>query len=110
MTPLQRKPPEKRATCITYPAPGAQGRTGDWRIFRPVVDRTKCTGCQMCWMYCPDAAITMDDKGKPVINLEYCKGCLICVENCPAKAIAQVRETEAAQPTPPKQPAKRRRE
>ena len=71
------------------------GLTGDWRIFRPFVDKEKCTGCQICWMYCPDAAITMDKNNKPVINLEYCKGCLICETNCPVKAISRVRETEA---------------
>ena len=60
MTPLKRNPPDSRPTCITYPEAGAMGRTGDWRIFRPIVDNEKCTGCQTCWMYCPDAAITMD--------------------------------------------------
>lgn len=95
MTPLKRKPPNRRFTCITYPEPGAMGLTGDWRIFRPVVDKEKCTGCQICWMYCPDAAITMDEDNKPVINLEYCKGCMICETNCPVKAISRVRETEA---------------
>ena len=110
MTRLQRKPPEQRPTCIAYPAPGSMGHTGDWRIFRPVVDRAKCTGCQMCWMYCPDETITIDDEGKPLIDLEYCKGCMICVENCPTKAITQVRETEAAPPTPAKSLRKRRRQ
>jgi pyruvate ferredoxin oxidoreductase delta subunit len=46
-------------------------------------------------MYCPDAAITMDENDTPVFNLEYCKGCLICETNCPVKAISRVRETEA---------------
>ena len=95
MTPLKRNPPNRRVTCITYPETGAMGLTGDWRIFRPVVDKEKCTGCQICWMYCPDTAITMDENNKPVINLEYCKGCLICETNCPVKAISRVRETEA---------------
>jgi 2-oxoacid:acceptor oxidoreductase delta subunit (pyruvate/2-ketoisovalerate family) len=95
MTPLKREPPNRRFTCITYPEAGAMGLTGDWRIFRPVVDKEKCTGCQICWMYCPDAAITMDKDNKPVINLEYCKGCLICETNCPVKTISRVRETEA---------------
>jgi pyruvate ferredoxin oxidoreductase delta subunit len=45
-------------------------------------------------MYCPDAAITMDENNKPVINLEYCKGCMVCESVCPVKAIERVRETE----------------
>ncbi|MFX1490842.1 MAG: 4Fe-4S binding protein [Promethearchaeota archaeon] len=95
MTPIKRMPPNQRITCITYPEAGAMGLTGDWRIFRPVVDKEKCTGCQICWMYCPDTAITMDENNKPVFNLEYCKGCMICETNCPVKAISRVRETEA---------------
>ena len=70
MTPLKRNPPHHRVTCITYPEAGAMGLTGDWRIFRPLLDKEKCTGCQICWMYCPDAAITMDKENKPVVNLE----------------------------------------
>lgn len=95
MTPLKRNPPSNRPTCITYPEPGAMGRTGDWRIFRPLVDNQKCTGCQSCWLYCPDAVITMDKNNKPIINLEYCKGCMICETICPVNAITRVRETEA---------------
>ncbi len=95
MTSLKREPPNKRVTCITYPEAGAMGLTGDWRIFRPVIDKEKCTGCQICWMYCPDAAITMNENNKPVFNLDYCKGCMICETNCPVKAIIRVRETEA---------------
>ncbi|MFX1474578.1 MAG: 4Fe-4S binding protein, partial [Promethearchaeota archaeon] len=60
-----------------------------------VVDREKCTKCQMCWMYCPDAVITMDEEGIPTFDLVYCKGCMICEEVCPANAITRVRETEA---------------
>ncbi|HRG71028.1 MAG TPA: 4Fe-4S binding protein, partial [Thauera aminoaromatica] len=26
---------------------------GDWRSFRPVVDRDKCVKCAVCWLYCP---------------------------------------------------------
>ena len=95
MTPLKRKAPEERISCITYPEPGAIGRTGDWRIFRPILDQEKCTGCQSCWLFCPDAAISLDKDGKPIFNLEWCKGCMICEEVCPVKAITRIRETEA---------------
>ncbi len=95
MAKLKRKPPGERITCITYPEPGAMGETGKWRIFRPVVDREKCNKCQICWMYCPDAVITLDEEGIPKMDLVYCKGCLICEQVCPAKAITRIRETEA---------------
>jgi len=95
MNKTEQKPPLERITCITYPTKGAMGRTGDWRIFRPVVNLDKCTGCRLCWLYCPEAAITMDKEGKPEIDLEYCKGCMICAEECPVQAIDRIRETEA---------------
>ncbi|MQY82699.1 pyruvate ferredoxin oxidoreductase subunit gamma, partial [archaeon] len=37
------------------------GSRADWRTFRPVVDSEKCTGCRMCWVYCPEHCIEMVD-------------------------------------------------
>jgi len=65
----------------------------DWRTFRPVVDETKCTGCQLCWTYCPEHCIDMVDR-KIKINYTYCKGCGICAEECPAQAITMIMESE----------------
>jgi 2-oxoacid:acceptor oxidoreductase delta subunit (pyruvate/2-ketoisovalerate family) len=65
----------------------------DWRTFRPIVDSTKCTGCQICWTYCPEHSINMVDKVS-TINYIYCKGCGICAEECPTKAITMVVESE----------------
>ncbi len=65
----------------------------DWRTFRPVVDAVKCTGCQICWTYCPEHSVEMMDK-KSIINYVYCKGCGICAEECPTKAITMVMESE----------------
>ncbi len=79
---------------ISKPSLGALGLTGSWRTFRPVVDREKCVGCLLCWVYCPDAAIEPDEENKPVINYDYCKGCGICANECPRKAIEMVREGE----------------
>jgi 2-oxoacid:acceptor oxidoreductase gamma subunit (pyruvate/2-ketoisovalerate family)/2-oxoacid:acceptor oxidoreductase delta subunit (pyruvate/2-ketoisovalerate family) len=66
----------------------------DWRTFRPVVDVAKCTGCQICWTYCPEHCISMVDR-KSMINYVYCKGCGICAEECPTKAITMVMESES---------------
>jgi len=70
--------------------------TGGWRTFRPVLDRTKCTNCLTCWIYCPDSAIIVKDGKHAGFNLRHCKGCGICAEECPKKvqAISMVEETE----------------
>jgi 2-oxoacid:acceptor oxidoreductase delta subunit (pyruvate/2-ketoisovalerate family) len=62
------------------------GSRADWRTLRPIVDAEKCTGCLLCWVYCPDNCIEMVNKIS-VIDYTYCKGCGICVEECPVDAI-----------------------
>ena len=75
---------------IIEPGSSAKYETGSWRNFCPVVDEKKCTGCGMCWLFCPDSAVK---KGKPAtIDLRYCKGCGICANECPFKAIIMVSE------------------
>jgi len=69
------------------------GSRADWRTFRPVVDLEKCTGCRLCWVYCPEHCIEMVDD-KSVIDYAYCKGCGICVEECPVGAIEMKSESE----------------
>ena len=80
------------------PGPGDGGRTGSWRIVRPVIDLKKCIpaktkkeACFACWLYCPDAVVSKTIP--PTIDYEYCKGCGICAEQCPAKAISMVEES-----------------
>ena len=58
-----------------------------WRVFQPVIDLDKCTGCKNCWIYCPETAIKWTDENKPEIEWRKCKGCGICVNECPVKAI-----------------------
>jgi len=81
--------PEKRERlAMSRPVQGAAGKTGSWRVFRPVVDREKCNECGLCATYCPDGVI--DEE--LAIDLEFCKGCGICANECPKKAITMVRE------------------
>lgn len=75
---------------ITEPGSSARYETGSWRNFRPVVDAKKCTGCGMCWLFCPDMAISKDKPA--VVDYRYCKGCGICADECPFKAITMVAE------------------
>ncbi len=78
---------------LSTPQPGSAGKTGSWRTYRPVVDHGKCTGCQICWLYCPEDTIIILDNGKVDIEYEYCKGCGICASVCPFKAIEMVPES-----------------
>lgn len=66
-------------------------KTGGWRSLRPVIDKVKCTSCMICWKFCPDACVIIND-GKPEIDLDYCKGCGICAQECSKKAITLVVE------------------
>ncbi len=81
------------------PGPGDAGKTGSWRVLRPIIDVTVCIpaktnkmACFNCWLYCPDGVITRTIP--PTINYDYCKGCEICAEECPVDAIQMVEETK----------------
>jgi 2-oxoacid:acceptor oxidoreductase delta subunit (pyruvate/2-ketoisovalerate family) len=47
-----------------------------------------CNGCDTCWLFCPDVAISRSGHADYQINYDYCKGCGVCVEECPRKAIS----------------------
>lgn len=64
------------------------------RYLRPVVDKTKCTDCKLCSLYCPDGAIDFD---RIEVDLDYCKGCGICARVCPSKVISMTSEFLAAE-------------
>ncbi|MEM3396852.1 MAG: 4Fe-4S binding protein [Thermoplasmata archaeon] len=67
-------------------------KTGEWRNMRPVLDRSKCIRCYICWKFCPDVAIKILPDGNIEHDYEFCKGCGICANECPKKAITMVRE------------------
>ena len=77
---------------ISTPRIGAVGKTGKWRIFKPIIKQDKCVKCLQCWLYCPDAAIIRDENDNVTVNYDYCKGCGICAHECPVKAIEMVKE------------------
>jgi pyruvate ferredoxin oxidoreductase gamma subunit len=83
------------APSVVAPANTPLRQTGNWRVWRPVIDLARCTRCWICFVSCPDGAIGLDDGDYPHIDYDVCKGCLICVEECPTRTIHQVREAEA---------------
>jgi 2-oxoacid:acceptor oxidoreductase delta subunit (pyruvate/2-ketoisovalerate family) len=75
-------------------------KTGGWRAFRPVINWERsptirgCTGCLICWLYCPDSAMLVIDGEFRGVDLEHCKGCGICAEVCPLQCIRMVEESQ----------------
>lgn len=62
-----------------------------WRSIRPVIDPTRCIGCEQCYLYCPDGVISVQ-AGKAVIDYDFCKGCGICAKICKTGAIGMEAE------------------
>jgi len=58
----------------------------------PVLDLSKCTGCEKCAGECPEICIAMTaieatGKQKPEINLPKCSSCGKCAAVCPEQAV-----------------------
>jgi len=77
--------------CIAT-EPSDRIETASWRTMRPVIRLEACTKCNVCWKFCPDIAIAINEEGYPVVLLDYCKGCGICAEECKPRAIDMVKE------------------
>jgi len=75
---------------LSDPVCGSGGETGKWRTLRPILDKSKCTECQICWIFCPDAVISRDQE----IDYKYCKGCGVCATECPTDAIIMEKEKD----------------
>jgi len=84
---------ELPASPVSKPRKASMGApTGTWREHRPTLNKEKCEKCMLCWLYCPDGVITIDEDKYPIFDYEYCKGCGICVQECRFEAIELVRE------------------
>ena len=85
-----------RGGLILEPGSAQRYKTGDWRTLRPVRDAEKCRQCMLCWVYCPDSAVIVEDGKVVGVDLDHCKGCGICARECPPKAaaITMVAESE----------------
>lgn len=79
---------------ISKPKEGVAGKTGSWRIFRPILHPDKCIKCYQCYISCPDVAIIVENFNElPKWNYDFCKGCGICANVCPRKAIEMREES-----------------
>lgn len=85
-------PPEVGTPSVRAAPNTPLRKTGSWRVFRPVIDLARCTRCWICFVRCPEGAITLDAEDTPSVDYEVCKGCLICLEECPPHAITAARE------------------
>src|SRR3989344_1817580 len=70
---------------------GKMPDTGSWKVFRPVIDYSKCIKCHQCWLHCPDAAIKIRSDEFTYSDYSICKGCGACAEVCPVKCIQMQR-------------------
>jgi NAD-dependent dihydropyrimidine dehydrogenase PreA subunit len=53
-----------------------------------IVNKSRCTGCEICVKKCPFFAIRMTKDGKrAVVDGDRCMGCGTCVLNCPDQAL-----------------------
>ena len=86
---LEKWGPERHELGATIPVAGnsVDNETGGWRTFVPEIDSEQCDGCMLCYFYCPDASIKVEDGKAVGVDLEHCKGCGICARECPNDAI-----------------------
>ncbi|MDP7096699.1 MAG: 4Fe-4S binding protein, partial [Candidatus Poseidoniia archaeon] len=70
-----------------------QYKTGNWRTELPVIDLEKCTNCMLCWIYCPEGTITVEEGKVTGVDTVQCKGCGICAVECPTKVIEMVKDS-----------------
>ncbi|MBS4031949.1 MAG: 4Fe-4S binding protein [Clostridiales bacterium] len=87
----------KHPVGAVIPEPATTNRyvTGGWRSLRPILDLEKCVHCFICFIFCPDSSILVENEKMDGFKLEHCKGCGICAQVCPKNAIHMMNEAEA---------------
>jgi pyruvate ferredoxin oxidoreductase gamma subunit len=85
-------PPRLAVPSIYAVGNSPERRTGNWRQFRPLLHPDLCTRCWICFVRCPEAAISLDANDYPLVDYDECKGCLLCVHECPTHAFTVEKE------------------
>lgn len=91
---LQNHHPNISKNIITNTGNTMQVIRKGWNLFKPIIDYDKCTKCRICFVYCPDSAITIDKQNFPQVNYNFCKSCNICYTECPVNAIDMKRKNK----------------
>ena len=69
-----------RTYCNTIcPVGTVLGLLSRFSLFRPVIDTTKCNGCQSCARNCKASCI---DAKNHIIDYSRCVACMDCIEKC----------------------------
>ncbi len=51
------------------------------------LEPSKCVGCGLCLMVCPQAVLAMRDGKAAIADRDACMECGACANNCPSGAI-----------------------
>lgn len=88
-----------RTYCNTIcPVGTTLGMLSRFSLFRPVIDTSKCNGCQSCARNCKASCI---DAKNHTIDYSRCVMCFDCIDKCRQGAIRYVPRTRAVRPTKP---------
>ncbi len=60
--------------------------------FVPTIDSSKCTGCEICIILCPNDVLELIDEVAAVTQPEACTYSGLCQEHCPTEAVHLVYE------------------
>ncbi|HLV09703.1 MAG TPA: 4Fe-4S binding protein [Halanaerobiales bacterium] len=84
-----------RGGVILEPGNAESYQTGSWRTKKPLWSKEKCIQCLLCWIYCPDLSINLQEGKVSGVDYDHCKGCGICAHQCPAGALEMIAEDES---------------
>lgn len=82
------------ASEIRDPGSAREYETGDWKLRRPRLREERCTHCLICWLFCADDAVRVEEGRVRGFELDRCKGCGVCAQVCPDRVKAIDMEEE----------------